>query len=658
MSRRSSAAAACIAVVSLLLVAGAGPAAAATRAKCPRGTLPVLKGSGAKAKVVRKGRRLSCKRPAKLGRSAFTRPAASPASQLTATADQLTQALAVNPAAFGRISRRVGAARTRALTRLALGSWRTRSARAGAASAIAHAADDGIHLSETFGGDKGVSGSVKLDAGSVTDGGRLGLQATGSLEVGVTAEGLKDLAPGALPPGTSGRVKLDLAFNDAPAACPNASGKVAGKLSGSVKATITISGPSGTESQFASAALDVSYELTVGEDARWHTIDKVDAQSAFAFGGSKKGTETWRGRRLGTGFGQQGIFSPGADFSKSFSEQTSHFDTTSGGIFGPHTSVKWSTGPTAWDIQSISNLKGMIATSIATDYLTLAAVEYIRGIAAPRLEQHWYDEEACLKLDGTPAAAKLRAGETTKVTAKNAKAADGTPVKTSLTASGVASFTPGSATMSAGATFDFTLTAPNETPTHASWKVVALSRAGKKTVDGTLGDQPGYDIALDDHETGTFATHSGAGRLVSKLHLDPVAQSDPAAWTASAPLTWSELTAQPSPDLAANCALINPVTGGAWTVHATQTGPDEITVKLDFTTDTRVLWTMHCEFPSPPDPPNIVNTDGLLGVNVVALKPVTFTVPVTGGSIPIAGEVVDGTDGLRSSGTITVTPAG
>ncbi len=654
MNPRSCAVAACIVVLSVLLAAGAGPAAAATRAKCPRGTLPVLKGSGAKAKVVRKGRRLTCRRPAKLKRSAFTRPATSAGSELTATAEQLTQALVVNPAAFGRISRRVGAARTRALTRLALSSWRTQSARAGAASARARAAaDDGIHLSQTF-GDKGVSGSVKLDANSVTDGGKLGLQATGSLEVGVTAEGLKDLAPGTLPPGTSGKVKLEIAFNDAPAACPNASGKVAGKLSGSVKATITTTGPGGTETQFASAALDVSYELTVGEDARWHTIDKVDAQSAFAFGGSKKGTETWRGRRLGGGFGEQGIFSPGADFSKAFGEQTSHFDTTAGGIFGPHTSVKWSTGPTAWDIQSISNLKGMIVTSIATDYLTLASLEYIRGIAAPRLEKHWYDDEACLKLDGRPAAAKLKAAETTKVTAKNAKAADGTPVRTSLTGSGVASFTPGSATMPAGGSFDFTLTAPNQTPTHASWKVVALSRAGKKTVDGTLGDQPGYDIALDDHETGTFATHTAAGRLVSKLHLDPVAQSDPAAWTASAPLTWSEVTgASNIPE----CSLVDPLSNGAWTVNAKQTGPDEITVTLDFSADTRVLWTIHCVFPNPPGPDTITDSPGQLGVNVVALKPLSFTVPAAGGTVPIAGEVVDGTDGLRSSGTITVTPA-
>ncbi|MCW2992548.1 MAG: hypothetical protein JWQ18_43, partial [Conexibacter sp.] len=43
--------------------------------------------------------------------------------------------------------------------------------------------------------------------------------------------------------------------------------------------------------------------------------------------------------------------------------------------------------------------------------------------------------------------------------------------------------TPATATMPAGASRDFTLTAP-PTPAACSWRVVALSRAGKKTVSG------------------------------------------------------------------------------------------------------------------------------------------------------------------------------
>ncbi len=51
--------------------------------------------------------------------------------------------------------------------------------------------------------------------------------------------------------------------------------------------------------------------------------------------------------------------------------------------------------------------------------------------------------------------------------------------------------------MPAGGTHDFTLTAPNDDADRTRrWKVVALSRAGKKTVDGTLGDQPAYKVTF------------------------------------------------------------------------------------------------------------------------------------------------------------------
>ena len=211
--------------------------------------------------------------------------------------------------------------------------------------------------------------------------------------------------------------------------------------------------------------------------------------------------------------------------------------------------------------------------------------------------------------------------------------------------------------MAAGGTFDFTLTAPNATPTRSNWKVVALSRAGKKTIDGTLGDQPGYEVKLDDHETGTFATHDGAGRLVATLRLEPVAQSDPAKWTATGTLVWSEVTGASKIQY---CDLVSPLSNGAWTVTATQAGPDSITINLDFSADTRVLWTMHCDFPPDPgggndQPPT--DSPGMLGVNALAMGPLTFTVPAAGGTQALSGEILYGTDGLRSSGTLTVTPA-
>ena len=629
------------------------PAVAASKGVCPRGAWPVLKGSGAKAKVVKRQGKVRCRKLAKPKQAGFPKPSKAPQQQLASTTDQLVQALAVNPDAFAKISSRIGARRTAALTQLALRTWRQK---AGAARARLAAADGELHINQTFGAG-GAEGGIKLDAVPVSTGGKLGLEASATIDLNVSADGLKDIASGALEPGTSARAKVEISFSDVPVACPTATGKVAGRLIGKARVTLTITGPGGTQTHFAAAEMDVAYQLTVGENARWETIDDVDAKSTFSYGGTGKGTETWRGRRLGGGFGQQGVVGS-KDWNVAIAEGYTHFDQTKGGIFGPHSRVRWDTGATAGDLRSISNIKGLIITSIATDYLTLASLEYIRGIVAPRLEKHWYDDEACLTLEGKPAAAKLKAGQTTKVTTKNAKAADGSPVKTSLTASGVASLTPGQTTMAAGGAFDFTLTAPNATPTRSSWKVVALSRAGKRTVDGSLGDQPGYEVTLDDHETGTFATHNVTGRLVATLRLEPVAQSDPAKWTATGTLAWSEVTATSKIQY---CDMVSPISGGAWTVTATQAGPDAITVTLDFSADTRVLWTIHCDFPPDPgggnDPPP-TDSPGLLGVNALAAGPLSFTVPAIGGVQALAGEILDGGDGLRSSGTLTVKAVG
>lgn len=637
----------------LLLAAGASPAVAARKARCPRGTLPVLKGSGTKAKLVKARGKVRCTKPAKPKKAGFPRPSRVPRTQLATTAAQLDQALAVNPAAFDAVSRRIGAARTTALLKLAQDALKQR---AGAARARASADGNGLHINQTFGDGTGPSGAFKLDADQVTAGDKLGLKASASLDIGVTAEGLDKLATGALPAGTSAKAKVDITFADVPSACPTAAGKVAGNVKGTAKVTLTIAGPDGKpQTVFASAEMDVDYQLTVGENARWETIDKVDAKSTFSYGGSGKGTETWRGRRVGSGFGQKSILS--GDFTAGVTEAYTHFDQSTGGIFGPHTRVNYSTGPTAWDIQSISNLKGLIITQIATDYLTFAAIEYVRGVVAPRLQQHWYDEEACLRMEGSPATAKLKAGQQTKVTTRNAKSAGGEPVKTNLTATGVASLTPGSAVMPAGAKHEFTLTAPNSTPTHSSWKVVALSRAGKKTVSGTLEDQPGYEVTLANHEVGAFATHGGAADLTGTLRLIPVDGADPARWQASGPVTFSNFTTTSN---IPECSLRDPVYAGSWTVTVTLTSPDTIKVDLDFTADTQVLWTTHCVFPPTPGSgsgPVITDTPGQPTASAVPV-PRTFTLPVAGGVAKLDGAVLDGGDGFTSTGTLTVTPVG
>jgi hypothetical protein len=262
------------------------------------------------------------------------------------------------------------------------------------------------------------------------------------------------------------------------------------------------------------------------------------------------------------------------------------------------------------------------------------------------VQKIWFDDEKCLKLDAAAAKAKLRAGETTTVTAKNARAASGAPVSANLTASGTQSLEPGSAPLPVNGAKDFTLTAPSAKPTKSSWKVIALSRAGKKTVAGELGESQGpYLVALDDRETGHFATHDATGRLTGTLTTVAVAGSSPERWTASAPVTWTDVTATPKLD----CSYADPQSGGAWTATVTALADDRIRVELEFTAQTLVTWTVVCEGGSVP---------GQAGTSPMGMTPRSFELPAGGGTQALSGSITLGADGFFTNGTVTVTPSG
>jgi hypothetical protein len=425
--------------------------------------------------------------------------------------------------------------------------------------------------------------------------------------------------------------KLELEFADLPRVCPDATGKVKGTLKAGGRITLAV----GATSVTLAAKIDVSYALQVGEDARWKTIEDVDVKTELSVGGTGRSTETWRGRRVGSGFGAEGILDS-SDGAAAFVRDWGHIDPDQGGIFGPRGGVNLATGKgTLLDVHSIDNFKKMMATNYATQLITLAAVEYVRKVAADRVQKVWYDQEKCLRLEGAAAKDRLRAGETTTVTARNAKAADGTPVAAGLTATGVASLTPGSAQMPAAASKDFTLTAPPTTPAKSSWK---------RTISGDVAEALGpYTVTLDDHETGRFATHDATGDLTGTLAPTGVDGSSPQRWTASGPVTWSNVTATSKTD----CSYADPVSGGAWTATITDAGNGRIQVALDFTAETKILWTVVCEGGSVP---------GQAGVSPLGMAPRSFELPPEGGVLPLGGSVESDGDGFFTRGTLTVTP--
>jgi hypothetical protein len=631
-------------LLALTLAAPAGAQAAtkgkATKKSCPPGLLPVLKGK----KVVRDRQgRLKCAVPQRPAAKALPRPLApTPTAQLGVVADDLASVLTVQPDALQRLERKIGAKRAKKMLAIALDSWRRRAvvARAGAR---AHAAET---RSDTYAPVAGAEVKFTGQFDTVDDGTTAGYKATASVEGTFSREaiqGLADKVDVKLPPGVdAGKFNLELEFADLPRACPDATGKVKGTLKAGGRITLSVAGASVT----LAAKVEASYALQVGDDARWKTIEDADVKTELSVGGSGRSTETWRGRRVGGGFGTDGILGA-KDVGGALVRDLGHIDPDQGGVFGPHGGVNLATGKgTLLDVKSIDNFKKMMATNVATQIAMLAVVEYVRKVAADRVQKLWYDEEKCLKIDAAAASARLRAGRTTSVTAKNAKAADGVPVATNLTASGTRSLEPGGAQMPAAATKEFTLTAPSSKPTKSSWKIVALSKAGKKTVSGDLDDALGpYTVTLDDHETGSFATHDTAGHLTGTLAPAEVAESSPQRWTTSGPVTWSDLTATSKTD---GCSYADPQSGGTWTATITELADDRIQVALDFTADTKVLWTVVCEGGS---------VGGQPGATPLGMAPRTFELPAEGGTAALGGGFTSGGDGWLSNGTLTVTPS-
>jgi hypothetical protein len=629
-------------VLALALIAPTGAQAAtakATKKSCPPGLLPVLKGK--KVQRDRKGR-LKCTVPKRPAATALPRPLApTPTAQLGVVADQLDSVIAAHPGALAKIERKIGAKRAKKLLAIATDSWRTRAVVA-RASARAHAAET---KNETYAPVKGAEVKFSGDFEAIDDGTVVGYQGKASVEGAFDRGALDELAGKAdvkLPPGIDkGNFKLDLEFADLPLACPDSAGRVKGTLKAGGRLTLNVAGASVT----LAAKIDASYVLQVGDDARWKTVDDVDVKTELSVGGTGRSTETWRGRRVGSGFGQEGILKS-KDGGAAFVRDWGKVDPDQGGIFGPRGGVNLATGKgNLLDVHSIDNFKKMMATNIATTIATLVVVEYVREVAADRVQKHWYDEEKCLKLDGAAAGGKLRAGATTTVTTKNARAADGAPVATNLTASGTKSLEPGAAQMPAGASKDFTLTAPSTKPTKSSWKVVALSKAGKKTVAGDLEDGQGpYRVVLDDHETGHFATNDATGHLTGTLMPAAVDGSDPQRWTASGPVSWAELTSASKTD----CFYNNPVFGGIWTATISALANDKIHVELSFSAETLVTWTVNCE--------GGAAIPGQAGVSPVGMAPRGFDLPAEGGTQPLSGSVAFDGDGFFTSGTLTVTP--
>ena len=352
---------------------------------CPAGSTPIVGKRGGKPVLKRDSRgRMLCKRPKP---SNVRAPASSPTAQVGHVADVLARVADLHPKTFRKLDRTIGKRRADRLLKVGLTAWRET---AGAAFAAGRAHGSATET-KTF-SEGGANGSASFSLDKV-EGAQSGFRASAAAEMKVSradiekfGTSLKDELPADV---TGARAKVEVSFEDVATTCPNDKGAVPGKLRGKGSITVTVERSGGPPIEVRlSAEVDTSYTAQVGEDGKVSEINGLDTQTTFQTGGSGKSTETYRGRIIGSGFGKDGFLdAPSGKSGEAITRDFGHFDSDSGGVFGPHGSWRYGRGFPISDLRTLDNVKAMVATSVATQVLTLAGLEYLRKVTLDRIEK-------------------------------------------------------------------------------------------------------------------------------------------------------------------------------------------------------------------------------------------------------------------------------
>jgi hypothetical protein len=415
-----------ILLLALVAVPAAGSAAAAagkpaaTKKRCPSGTAPIVRQRGKRAAPKRDRRgRLRC-RAVKLGRPPA--PGATPIGQAANVADALRDMGAVTPRATARLERVLGRRRARRMLDVTIDGWQK-------AASAARAAQD--VKTRTFTPSGGVRGTLTTRTEVTSAGADSGYTATASVTVEASRASVAELVPGLkdkLPSDLKAvKGEVDVKFDDKVLACPSEKGERTGsvKANGNVKITVERDGkpPLVMERE---VDLDVTYTSRSGANAGDGTID-LDVRTTFRSSGTGVPTETYRGRRLGSGFGRGAILDADgkAAIREAATRDVGHFDGAAGGVFGPHGGWNYARGIGYSDLRSVRNVEAMVATMIHTDVLTLAALEYIRKVALPRAEKEACGYTVRLDVNGRGVYATHDASGQMSVTVTTAQVGDG-----------------------------------------------------------------------------------------------------------------------------------------------------------------------------------------------------------------------------------------
>ena len=175
--------------------------------------------------------------------------------------------------------------------------------------------------------------------------------------------------------------------------------------------------------------------------------------------------------------------------------------------------------------------------------------------------------------------------------------------------------------------------------------------AGEEEIASRLTDKlckltEAYEVTLDVNGSGRFGTHTAAGTMHSVL----LARRTGETWTATGPLQWENASFVSK----IGCPYISIVVPTiAWSVTIAAAG-DQLKVGWSRSGNDGTTASVDCprDGPDSPDPPPV---PGQAGVALLNVAPESFTVPYTGGTAAVSGNVQDGGDGFFNDGTIKVT---
>ncbi len=286
-----------------------------------------------------------------------------------------------------------------------------------------------------------------------------------------------------------------------------------------------------------------------------------------------------------------------------------------------------------------------------------------------KAENVWNKAASCIRVETTPKVVK--AGKSATATIKAFSRLTGKPIEAdvSLEPAGGATVTPAKTTTSPAKPGKAKVTMPRKAKgsrarAAAAAKVAVTVRSKQGIGRASIGstDIPdAYDVALDLNGLGRFATHDATGTMNATWQAKRDDAAGAVRWTGGARTAWANLAATTKTP---GCPLDTPVDGAGTlsvTVVANDKG-DAVTVTLGYGAGTvgaasvlQSSFTVRCDGDPPPPP-----VPGMPGPSLVDLGPLTFTLPITGGTQALATgpEVQDGGDGFFTTGTLKLTPAG